>query len=64
MLDTLINSHFLPVVSSIGCLANGDLVNVNADDAAVAICQLLNAELLLLTDVNGVKGDDGEYLHH
>ena len=62
LLDSLLNSHFLPVVSSIGCLANGDLVNVNADDAAVAICQLLNAELLLLTDVNGVKGGDGEYL--
>ena len=43
-------------------MPNGDLVNVNADDAAVAICQLLNAQLLLLTDVNGVKGGDGEYL--
>lgn len=62
LLDSLLNNNFLPVVSSIGALANGDLVNVNADDAAVAICQLLNAELLLLTDVNGVKGSDGEYL--
>ena len=62
LLDALLNSHFLPVISSIGALANGDIVNVNADDAAVAICQLLNAELLLLTDVNGVKGEDGEYL--
>jgi acetylglutamate kinase len=62
LLDALLNSHFLPVISSIGALPNGDLVNVNADDAAVAICQLLNAQLLLLTDVNGVKGADGEYL--
>ncbi len=62
LLDALLNSHFLPVISSIGALPNGDLVNVNADDAAVAVCQLLNAELLLLTDVNGVKGLDGEYL--
>ena len=62
LLDTLLNNQFLPVISSIGALENGDLVNVNADDAAVAICQLLNAELLLLTDVNGVKGADGEYL--
>ncbi len=62
LLDSLLKSKFLPVISSIGALANGDLVNVNADDAAVAICQLLNAELLLLTDVNGVKGSDGEYL--
>lgn len=62
LLDALLNSHFLPVISSIGALANGDLVNVNADDAAVTICQLLNAELLLLTDVNGVKNSKGEYL--
>ncbi|MBO9491569.1 acetylglutamate kinase [Endozoicomonas sp. G2_1] len=62
LLDTLIKTNFLPVISSIGALAGGELVNVNADDAAVIICQLLNAELLLLTDVNGVKGADGEYL--
>lgn len=62
LLDCLLTAKFLPVISSIGALDNGDLVNVNADDAAVAICQLLNAELLLLTDVNGVKGADGEYL--
>lgn len=62
LLDTLLQADFLPVISSIGALSNGDLVNVNADDAAVAVCQLLNAELLLLTDVNGVKGSDGEYL--
>ncbi|MDP7593289.1 MAG: acetylglutamate kinase [Litorilituus sp.] len=62
LLDALLNGQFLPVISSIGALDNGDLVNVNADDAAVAICQLLNAKLLLLTDVNGVKGSDGNYL--
>jgi len=62
LLDTLLKANFLPIISSIGALCNGELVNVNADDAAVAICQLLNAELLLLTDVNGVKGAKGEYL--
>jgi acetylglutamate kinase len=62
LLDTLLRANFLPVVSSIGSLASGELVNVNADDAAVAICQLLNAELLLLTDVNGVKDASGEYM--
>ena len=62
LLSLLLTANFLPVVSSIGALENGDIVNVNADDAAVAICQLLDAELLLLTDVNGVKGRDGEYL--
>ena len=62
LLDSLLNASFLPIISSIGALANGNLVNVNADDAAVAICQLLNAELLLLTDVNGVKDASGDYL--
>lgn len=62
LLDTLLSAQFLPVISSIGALDNGELVNVNADDAAVVICQLLNAELLLLTDVNGVKDQQGEYL--
>lgn len=62
LLDCLLQSQFLPVVSSIGALPSGQLVNVNADDAAVIVCKLLNAELLLLTDVNGVKGGDGNYL--
>ena len=62
LLDSLINAKFLPIISSIGSLKSGELVNVNADDAAVAICKLLNAELLLLTDVNGVKDGNGQYI--
>ena len=62
LIDTLLKANFFPIISSIGALDNGDLVNVNADDAAVVICQLLNADLLLLTDVNGVKDATGEYL--
>ncbi|WDE04759.1 acetylglutamate kinase [Thalassomonas viridans] len=62
LLDTLLLGRFLPVIASIGALDNGELVNVNADDAAVVICQLLNAELLLLTDVNGVKDAQNQYL--
>ena len=62
LLTTLLSNGLLPVVSSIGQLESGELVNVNADDAAVAICQLLEAELLLLTDVPGVKGADDEWL--
>ena len=62
LLTSLLSNGFFPVVSSIGALENGELVNVNADDAAVAICQLLEAELLLLTDVPGVKGAKGEWL--
>lgn len=62
LIDQLLSRGVMPIISSIGALANGQLVNVNADDAAVAICQLLNAQLVLLTDVNGVKGQNGQYL--
>ena len=62
LLDSLLQANFLPVIGSIGALADGELVNVNADDAAVAICQLLNAELLLLTDVDGVWDAEGKCL--
>lgn len=62
LLDTLLSANFLPIISSIGALHTGELVNVNADDAAVTICQLLNAELLLLTDVNGVKDGNNQFI--
>lgn len=62
LLTALLGSSFVPVVSSIGRLDNGDLVNLNADDAAVEVCKLLNGELLLLTDVNGVMDGNGEFL--
>ncbi len=62
LLELLLNNGQLPVVSSIGSLKDGSLVNVNADDAAVAISQLINGKLILLTDVAGVKGADDQYL--
>jgi acetylglutamate kinase len=62
LLDGLLALEMLPIVSSIGVNSVGELVNVNADDAAVAVAQLLNAELLLLSDVNGVKNHTGDYL--
>ncbi len=61
-LDSVINTDNLAIISSIGSLGNGQLVNVNADDAAVAISQLINADLIFLTDVAGVKGANGDYL--
>ena len=52
---------FLPIVSSI---ANCDeqLVNVNADDAAALVAQLLNAELVFLSDVPGVLDLQGKVI--
>jgi acetylglutamate kinase len=60
LLKTLLANEYLPIISSIGCEDNGQLVNVNADQAATAIAQLLDADLYLLSDVAGVLDQD----HH
>ena len=41
----------LPIVSSIGADANGNLLNVNADEAAASIAYLVKGKLVLLSDV-------------
>lgn len=62
LLEVLLQAGFLPIISSIGMVETGELVNLNADDAAVVVSELLDAELLLLTDVDGVLGADGQLL--
>ncbi|MFT4938494.1 MAG: acetylglutamate kinase [Paraglaciecola sp.] len=54
LLDNLLASGMLPIISSIGADTLGNLLNVNADQAATVIAQVLNADLLLLSDVTGV----------
>lgn len=54
VLQSLLASGVLPVFSSIGSSRQGRLLNVNADQAATAIAQLLDADLLLLSNVPGV----------
>lgn len=58
-LTTLLDAGLLPVVSSVGMLANGQLVNVNADLAAAAVAAVLEADLLLLTDVDAILDQQG-----
>jgi acetylglutamate kinase len=51
------------VIAPVGAGKNGQTFNVNGDTAAGAIAGALDADrLLLLTDVSGVKGADGEVL--
>lgn len=53
----------MPVVASIGTEGDGQLLNVNADEAAVGIAECVRAEMLvMLTDVGGVIGSDGELI--
>jgi acetylglutamate kinase len=56
LLEALVGAGILPVVASIGLL-DGDLLNVNADEAAGAIAAARGGLLLLCTDVPGVQLD-------
>ncbi|GAA0375552.1 acetylglutamate kinase [Bowmanella denitrificans] len=62
LLKLLLSQDFLPVISSIGADQSGQLLNVNADQAATVMAQLLHAELLLLSDVAGVLDADKQLL--
>ena len=50
----LIDAGWTPVVSSIGMDEEGRLWNINADDAALTVAELLGAPLVYLSDVPGV----------
>ena len=56
----ILGQGFLPVVSSIGITADGQLMNVNADQAATAIAEALGADLVMLSDVSGILDGKGK----
>ena len=65
LLDDLTAGGHVPVVSPLGIDDRGSLYNVNGDDIAGALARATQAAaLVFLTDVDGVKGDDGEVLAH
>ncbi len=60
LFTTLFTGGFLPVVASIGMTGDGQLVNVNADEAAEGVAASVDAQtLVILTDVAGVLDADG-----
>lgn len=62
LLQALLNLGSLPIISSIGLTQQGQLMNVNADQAAVAVAAVLNADLVLLSDVSGVLDGKGHLI--
>ena len=61
LITTLVENDFIPVISPIGTNEKGETFNINADTMAGSIASALKADrLLLLTDVSGVKDEDGE----
>jgi len=63
LLHSLLGAGYLPVISPVAYDSTnpkGGALNVNGDDAAAAIASALGAEeLLLISDVNGVRDADG-----
>ncbi|ANU37639.1 acetylglutamate kinase [Vibrio scophthalmi] len=62
VLQAILAAGALPIISSIGLTQDGQLMNVNADQAAVAVAGALDAELVLLSDVSGVLDGKGHLL--
>ena len=55
VLNTLVQSEFIPVIAPVGVGKDGESYNINADIVAGAIAQALNAEkLVLLTNTPGI----------
>ncbi|MCY9872759.1 MULTISPECIES: acetylglutamate kinase [Vibrio] len=62
VLQAVLKTGALPIISSIGLDNQGQLMNINADQAAVAVAGALDAELVLLSDVSGVLDGKGHLL--
>lgn len=62
LLQAVLAADCVPIISSIGISDQGELMNVNADQAAVAVATTLGAELVLLSDVSGVLDGKGHLL--
>jgi len=60
---TLVSAGFVPVIAPVAVDEHGASLNVNADTAAAVIAGALDAEkLVLMTDIDGVKGADGKLI--
>ncbi|MBQ4246769.1 MAG: acetylglutamate kinase [Succinivibrio sp.] len=61
-LNMLLDNGYTPVIASLAHDENGELYNVNADDAALAIARVLEAPLYYISDVPGVLDKNGNLI--
>ena len=60
-IEAVSNSGAVPVIPSMCITEDGQKLNVNADTAATAVAQALQAEkLVYLSDINGVRRDKSD----
>ena len=64
VMNAILATQVTPIISSIGITAQGELMNVNADQAAVAVAAALDADLVLLSDVAGVLDSEKQLITH
>jgi len=63
VIEALDRADFIPVIAPIGVGEDGKSYNINADLVAGELAAALQAEkLILLTDVEGIRGADGQVL--
>lgn len=61
VLHHLVSGGYMPVVACVAGGKSGEVYNVNADQMAVACAAAFGADaLVFLTDVDGVRGADGQ----
>lgn len=59
----LSDAGYIPILAPLALSSNGAILNVNADDAAADLARgMAAAKLLYLSDVPGIKGEDGQLL--
>lgn len=64
LFDALTGAGFTPLLAPLAVSIGGQILNVNADEAAVACAAAWMADrLVFLTDVDGVLGADGRVQH-
>ena len=57
-IEDLLEKDYIPVLSTVGCDADGNTYNINGDTAAAYIAGALNAErLIMMTDIEGILRD-------
>jgi acetylglutamate kinase len=63
IVDVISRSDLIPVIAPIGISREGDTLNINADTFASALAARMKAKrLLLLTDVEGVRGKENQLI--
>lgn len=61
LLNMLCADAYIPVIAPIGCDAEGNSYNINADTVASAVAAAMKAEkLMFLTDIDGIRRDPAD----